>query len=39
MTDYRFENIDIVFGADVIYKNFSIEFEKNTIIIIHAIIP
>ena len=31
MTDYRFENIDIVFGADVIYKNFSIEFEKNKI--------
>ncbi|MCP1224038.1 ATP-binding cassette domain-containing protein [Sebaldella sp. S0638] len=31
MTDYKFENINIAFGSDVIYKDFSIEFEKNKI--------
>ena len=31
MTDYKFENINIAFGADVVYKDFSIEFEKNKI--------
>ena len=31
MADYRFENINVSFGTDVIYKNFSIEFEKNRI--------
>ncbi len=31
MTDYKFENINIAFGSDVVYKDFSIEFEKNKI--------
>ena len=31
MADYRFENLNVSFGTDVIYKNFSIEFEKNRI--------
>ena len=31
MADYRFENINIAFGTDVIYKNFSIEFQKDKI--------
>jgi NitT/TauT family transport system ATP-binding protein len=31
MNNYKFENINIVFGEDMIYKDFSIEFEKNKI--------
>lgn len=31
MNSYEFANINIAFGADIIYKNFSIEFEKNKI--------
>ena len=31
MADYRFENINVSFDTNVIYKNFAIEFEKNKI--------
>ena len=29
MAAYKFENINVSFGTDIIYKNFSIEFEKK----------
>ena len=31
MANYRFEDINVIFGTDIIYSNFSIEFEKNSI--------
>ena len=31
MDSYRFDNINVNFGTDIIYNNFSIKFEKNRI--------
>ena len=31
MASYRFDNINVNFGTDIIYNNFSIKFEKNRI--------